>query len=57
MSDCFIDFRLKEEGIMKMDKDVIDMVKELWNLGYSTGEIARMLSIDEVQVVRVVKKD
>ena len=57
MGDIIIDFKLKEEGIMKMDKEVVDMIKELWNLGYSSGEIARMLNIDEVQVVRVIRKD
>jgi orotate phosphoribosyltransferase-like protein len=42
---------------MGISRELLKQIAELWNEGYTTGEIARKLNIPEVVVVRVTRRD
>lgn len=42
---------------MGISRELVNKIAELHNEGYTCGEIARILDIPEVVIVRVLRKD
>lgn len=42
---------------MEITKDIKDEIIIMYNMGYTTGEIAQALDIPEVEVVKLVHKE